>query len=57
MTEEIKALLIKLAELKEMTKIDDRTYKGKYGQIFIMTSFGFISEVQYNKTHRYNDQI
>ena len=49
MKKEIKPHLEEIAKIMELTKIDGDTYKGKHGQLFKATNFGFIPQAYYNK--------
>lgn len=42
MKTEIKTLLTRLADLNGLTKLSEKYYSGKAGQIFKITSFGFV---------------
>lgn len=41
--------LNEIAKIMKMTKINERQYKGEYGQLFRRTDFGYIPESHFNR--------
>lgn len=49
MKAELEPHLEAIAKVMKMTKINDKHYRGEYGQIFRKTNFGFIPESHFTR--------